>query len=848
MHSCVARPKSIIFACILTIAAVWSPANSADYAPAQFLKKYCVKCHSGSAPDGERDFQRLFVGDQLTAIRGEEELVLLQEVVDQLNLSAMPPEDAEQPPSNQKLEAIGSFNRALKSFRDRRDVRTETILRRLNAREYRNSVADVLGLNVLMYRPEHGFPADQRAENLDNQGDALVVSGHLLAAYLQSAEKAVEKSLGQLLKPVEQTWFFSNGFRQQPEIDQVHGPLYDFEYIILYDVMQADKPEGAYGPIRGFPGAPHDGFYQLEFEADARNRDHPYDDKFLHRDRHEPFRLGIVAGNLEAGKLHLPQPVEPLLWESDLQDGVDKYRAVVWLDKGFSPRFVFRNGLMDVRELWAGIKRKYPDRFSPLGGIVLNRREVIRDGHLPHIRIDNISIRGPLSPDGPMPSHRALLGDDWDSLTKQGTSLESKISQELLTKHLRRVATRAFRRPATADEVDQLVKLAQQQELIGRTSMEALGDAIKAVLCSPSFLFLDETRQIRTTLENSTANHASNDQPTLSDYAIASRLAYFLWSAPPDDELLGLAESKQLSDKPVLVKQVRRMLADRRSEAMVSSFLDAWLNLHALGSMPPDRTRFRIYYHKDLQRSMRRETELFTHWLIDNNLPIRGFLDSDFTFVDRSLAELYGLAVRPGFNFQRIDQTDPRRRGILGHASILTVSANGIDTSPVVRGVWLLEYFLGTPPHAPPPDVEPLDPDVRGTQTIREQLQKHRDNPACYDCHRKIDPLGFALENFDAIGQWRSEYEGRIPIDPSGTLPGNKTFDDIAGLRTILLSNVDTFARSFVTKLMSYALGRRCGIYDRDAIESILEATKPNDYRLRDIIEAVVTSELFHSP
>jgi hypothetical protein len=815
----------------------WFGSSHASEPLKSFLNKYCADCHQGEKPSGSRNFEELFAtGDD--RLNSENQWILAQEIVDQLNLSAMPPEDSNQPSHQEKLAAIERLNENLAVYRESKITTRTSVLRRLNAKEYRNSVADLLGLDSPMFHPELGFPADQRAENLDNQGDALVTSGFLLSAYLQSAEDCVEKVLSHWVKPEVKEWRFEDGFRQQPEVDQVHGPLYNFQFMILYDVIHADKPEGAYGPIRDFPGAPHDGYYEIEFDATALNREHPYDDEFLARDRTEPLRLGIMAGRSSFGKMHLPQPIEPLLWEKDLSDGEARYKTKIWLDRGFSPRFVFRNGLIDVREMWASIKRKYPDRFPPMGGIVENRKQVIQSGHLPQIRIDNIAIRGPLYSEWPRAIHRSLLGADAKTSTDQD-SLGAELTTEELKNHLGRIAARAYRRPVRDSDIEPLLSIATGQKAKGRSSLEALGDAVKAILCSPHFLYLDEPLM---------TGGATASETRLSNDALAGRLSYWLWSSPPD-EILREAASREGFLKPSQIDgHVRRMLKDARSQAFVDGFLDAWLNLHSLGSMPPDRNRFKLYYHMGLGTSMKMETRLLFKHMIDENLSISNFLECEFTFADRSLAKLYGMDRKLGFEFEKVASQDPRRRGLLGHASVLTVSANGIDTSPVVRGVWVLENLLGTPPLPPPPDVEPLDPDVRGSVSIRDQLQKHRDNPTCYECHRKIDPFGFALENFDAIGQWRSKYSNKSPIDSAGELPGGKSFSDIQGLRGILVENTDLFARGFVTKLASYALGRRCGIHERHQIDAILKECQPSGYRLRDLMESLATSSLFQSP
>jgi hypothetical protein len=279
--------------------------------------------------------------------------------------------------------------------------------------------------------------------------------------------------------------------------------------------------------------------------------------------------------------------------------------------------------------------------------------------------------------------------------------------------------------------------------------------------------------------------------------------------------------------------------------------LDSWLNLRALGDMAPDRGEFARYYAQDLQPAMKRETELFTRDLIDRNESIVRFLDSDYTFANRPLARLYGMAdaIEPaaGHAFHRLTFNTPHRGGLLGQGSVLTVSANGIETSPVMRGVWVLENILGAPPPPPPDNVPPIDPDVRGAKSMRDLLAKHRDNAACYECHRKIDPLGFALENFDPIGAWRTSYGKGAPIDASGELPNGQRFQDVAGLKKVLVERKDQFARMLIERLLGYACGRRIEPLDRPVVEGILAATQKEGYRFRDLIEQVVLSQAFRS-
>ena len=789
-----------------------------------FFSTYCTKCHGAEEQKGERRFDRLS-----TEVADDDALVDMQDALDLLNLGEMPPVDAPQPTDEERLEVIGWLTGRIDQYhREQQLPRSETVLRRLNAREYRNTVRDLLQLNMTMFDPTAGFPRDQTTDHLDNVGSSLVTSGHLLQRYMDAADKIVNKAAFPIEKPAVQTWIFEDGFQQQPEIDQVHRRTNLFEWMTLYEVVGADKHEGAYGHIHDFAqGVPYDGFYEIRFQAEALNRHHPYGD-FFGTDPEEPFRLGIVPGHHLAGHMHKPQPIEPLLTELELADELKSYTVRVWLDAGFSPRFTFRNGPIDVRNLYAKLVREFADQFPERDkpGIVEARYYALHHGKMPQIRIHQVEIEGPFYESWPRSSQRAMFGEDWDSVHTSGS-----MTDEQMRRQLRRFMTLAYRRPSRPDEVDRLMQLIAVRRAAGRDPTEAYADALKAVLCSPSFLYLEES-----------------DDAGLSSYALASRLSYFLWASMPDQELMGFAEDGRLQDDVVLQEQVERMLRDSKMAAFVDGFMDSWLTLRDLGSMPPDRDRFADYYQYDLQAAMREETRRFIRYLVRENESILNFIDSDFTFVNRALARHYGIDGAAGSDFARVQIGDRRRGGLLGQASVLTVSANGIDTSPVVRGVWLLENLLGTPPSPPPPDVEPLDPDVRGAVTIRDQLQKHRDVASCYDCHRKIDPLGFALENFDPIGRWRETYGGKTRIDASGELPSGHAFTSVEEFKAVLLERQDQFAVALTEKLLAYAVGRPIEPADRPHVDRIVQELASRGYGMRDLIHLVVASEPFQMP
>lgn len=818
---------------MLVISVAIQPANGDDaIKPFQevvspFLGKYCLTCHGSMKQKGDRRFDRIF-GE----IPDDNSLVDLQDILDQLNLSEMPPEDALQPAVAERRAAILWLTSTIEDYHRTRGVNHQSaVLRRLNSREYRNSVRDLLHVNMTMFDPATTFPRDQITEHLDTVGDTLVTSGTLLQQYLNAAETVVNKAVLPLEKPAIEKWTFRDGFHQQPEIDKVHKASNGFKHMTLYDVVGADKPEGAYGPIHAFAeGVPHDGYYEIKLKAEALNRRHDYPVAFLGTNPDEPFRLGIVAGNKDAGTLHLTQPIEPLLAEVELADEQKWYTVRVWLDAGFTPRFTFRNGLMDVRSLWGKLAREYGDRFPKrkTKGIVDNRINGITHGNLPQIRIHEIEIEGPFYHEWPTAGQRVVFGDGFDGTVDAKTFGETNIRERLTE-----FASLAYRRPATEADIDRILKVVNAREAAGRTPLEAFCDGLTAILCSPGFLYLE----------------AEDEAGELSADALASRLSYFLWSSMPDQELRNLAADGELVGPKMWAQQVDRLLADERSEQFIEGFLNSWLTMRELGATPPDRSAFRSFYHYDLDTAMRQETRLFVRELIDQNLSIQNFLDSNFTFLNKRLAEHYGIDVSfSGSDFQKVSLTDRRRGGLLGQASVLTVTANGIDTSPVVRGVWLLENILGTPPSPPPPDVEPIDPDVRGATTIRDQLEKHRSVASCNDCHRKIDPPGFALENFDPIGGWRTSYGRGTKIDASGQLSTGQKFKDVTDFKKLLLGRKELFARALTTKLLAYSLGRHIGLSDRPHVDRIVAELEARGNGFRDLIKLVVVSEPFSSP
>lgn len=808
---------------VLALSVCWLQQQSFGGDVAQFLRTYCIDCHSADDPGGDRNLDALDLSSA-----DSDTLIMLQDMIDQLTLGDMPPEDAEQPPGEARQKAIDELTATLQTLRRQSEsTGGQTVLRRLTRREYLATIGDLFQMDMSMFDPTDRFPRDNTVEHLDNVGDALVTSGYLLEQYLDAADAIVEKALANLSPPEERNWHFDDHFRQQPELDGAHRGAFNFRYLCLYDSPLADRPEGAYGPLEAFrQGVPSDGIYEIRILAQALHRDTPYSEDHLKIDLSEKFRLGIRPGNATSGSLHTMQPIQPLLAEQTIDDGEPKwYTMTVHLDRGFTPRFTFENGLKEVRPLHTKLHRIYADLLPEHArggtGIVRGRNVMLRYGQVPQIRIHEVSIRGPLTTEWPSETLSSILPDG---------AFEPDAVEDLVPAFARR----AYRRPLKPGELDRLMAVYDARKRQGREPFDAFKDTLKTVLCSPAFLYL--------------APDCPPDSQQLSQHALAARLAYFLTGSMPDSELMALADAKQL-DRETLLRQTRRLLAEPKSDAMIQGFTDAWLNLRALGEMPPDRETFWQYYASNLNPDMKQETRAFMRHLIDDNAPVIRWLDADYSFINRDLAKLYGVVDQvPADNaneFRKVTFADARRGGLLGQASVLTVSANGIETSPVVRGVWMLENVLGTPPPVPPDDVPAIDPDVRGATTVRDLLEKHRTSAACNECHRKIDPLGFALECFDPIGELRTRYENKIAIDTSGKLPSGQAFKDVAELKQLLLERKAFFARAFCEKLLAYGLGRRVELTDRATIDAIVSALADEDYPTREIIERIVVSDAF---
>ena len=821
--------RTLLVVSALLAAAPLRAAEAPEKSVEQFLSRYCLECHDADVHKGDRTFHQFAL-----PLKTLPAVIEARDIIDQLTLRDMPPKKADQPTDDERLMAIRALRDGTAAAQATlQSTGSRTVLRRLSNREYENTLATLFGRRVDTLGLTADFPKEKTARHLDTIGQSLVTSGFLVDQYFLSANRLVETRLG---KPATapKTWRFNKNFIQYEELTGSHKSAFNFRYLNIYEQPNTDTRQGGYGHIEDFKqGVPASGLYDLEVEAAALHRDTHYDPAIFGIDLSEPFILGVVPGDVTKGHIHYPQAIEPLLASSVVPDNVPtRLKFRVWLEAGQTPRFIFPNGPYESRASVLAINRRYEKEFStPVGSSGVGRAHILREGKLPHIRISEIVVQGPVAEPVGGAEEIAVFGE-------KGFQPERALDQ------LFSFATKAYRRPLQDADRASIRKMHEKRIAEKASPRQAALDVVKLILCSPSFLYLSEVTQ--------------EADRRLQPYDLATRLAFALSAAPPDESLSASAASGKLTGDEELKKQIDRLLADDRLEGFVNGFLDSWLNLRELGGMPPPREVNRAYYAEDLPTSMKTEARLFFRDMLKENRPVTRFLHADYTFVDKKLAKLYDLpeqkTLRLADGFQKVSlKGDPHRGGLLGMAAVLTVSANGVETSPVTRGAWVSENILGIKP-PPPPDIVPaIEPDVSGTTTIRERLAKHSTDRACAECHRKIDPLGFSLESFDPVGRWRVNYakpkKGPAPkIDTTGEFASGETYKDFAGFRDILHDKrEEMFTRHLIRSLLAYSTGRLMEPADEFAVDRIHDKVKQQGLGLRSLVVECLTSDVFRS-
>lgn len=825
-----------------------------------FINTYCIDCHGPDQEKGDRAFHQLATQqrDGWVIDTGDpDKIELLKEILDQLNLGEMPPDkkNIKQPKPQQVRNISGWMTRALLRL-EQQEATSQTVLRRLNRREYRHTMQDLLQLGELSFDPTQDFPADENEHGFTNIGESLNLSDARLNHYLDAAEAYLDIAFHFGYRPPSQTLRVEPEAWGYPQREETTPWMYRLATPKKFlDIGAGAKQLSSHSGLVTVPhqwsrhGVRHAGYYRISITAEAiRRLTHPYDPDMIPTNLEPQMQLALYVANgregLSAGGIQARRRLA--LW--DLEDHQTKnFVTTIWLQADAIPFINWDNGPGPSDYWMRDILKKYhtdvefrgkqgAHAWHVVGKDAVPGRAVSDVWRGPVIRIHDFALTGPLPESYSSSAQHYFLGD-----TPNATNIQ--LDQALL-----KFTRKAFRRPVARSEIIPYIRIAQHaRKELGRNAQDALRIAMQAVLVSPDFLYLKE-----------------RGQESLDAHAVANRLSYLLWSSMPDDALDALADSGELLQPSTLRDQADRMLRDPKSQRFVEGFAEAWLRLDKLGSMPPDTIKFQEYYRYDLEQAMRTETHLFLAHLIRENRPPRECLDCDYTFVNQDLARHYGINGITGSTFRRISlPADSPRGGLTGQASMMTLSANGVDTSPVVRGIWILESILGTPPPPAPPDVEPLDPDVRGTTTIRQRLEKHRTAEACADCHAKIDPFGFPLEHFDPVGGFRETYfrnrrwnrlkvdtimnPGR-PVNGFAKLPSGEMFKNPTDLKRVLLQREDQFLKNLTTKLLTYATGREMTFRDQAQINAIVSRVKNEDMGFRDLILQVVESKTFTTP
>ncbi|QDU94433.1 DUF1592 domain-containing protein [Lignipirellula cremea] len=756
-----------------------------------FVQTHCVDCHSGDEPEGGLGFDAL--GFDLSSEETTRRWVLAH---DRVSSGQMPPKDSAQPDA---AESKAFLDLLAGEVRRAETVRNNVVLRRLNRHEYENTVRDLFQTDVEV----HGLPEDSSTSGYDTVGEGLAVSAEAMQAYLEAADQVLDAVLGPPEKPAyihhKTNLLEQVDWRGNPQLENQIGKMFRRTPNGLVIFQSGYCPTNLVNFARLKPPV---GTYRGSVKVRAIQSD-------------KPVTLRIYGGDTIVNRSE-----QHLVGYFDVPPNE-------WTTIHFEDRLVEAGGTYLLKCYNTQDTRKDADTFPGAG-----------------IEIGDIEIEGPIEP-WPPASRKHLLGDvDPDSAT---TADAEKI--------LLRILPWAFRRPLKPGEADLYMELFTASADAGRPFLDSLRVSLKAVLCSPDFLFLNEPGQTQ-----------------ISQYAVASRLSYFLWSTMPDRELLALASAGKLSDPATLGQQVERMLQSPKSAAFTDNFAGQWLDLRDINFTEPDANLY-PEFDELLRVSMVQETTGLFNEILGKNLSLVNFVDSDFTFLNERLALHYGMDDVKGQEFRRVSlPADSPRGGLLTQASILKITANGTYTSPVLRGVWILQNIVGQPTSPPPDNVGSVEPDIRGATTIREQLAKHRDIQSCNACHRSIDPPGFALEGFDPIGGLRDRYRTmdengassglkqapftyawvryRIgqPVDATAQTPDGQTIDNIHDFKKILAGNPDQLTRNLAQHLLTYSLGRKVAFSDRPAVEQIVQQTRQQNYGFRSLVQAVVQSPLFQKP
>ncbi len=761
--------------------------GAADTAPSPrhtrqaVLDQYCGQCHNQKAKIAGLALENS------DAEHPASRAALWEKVIRRMDSGEMPPAGMPRPDA----PAAKAFTAGLINDLDEAASSTlnagRPVIRRLNRLEYSNAIRDLLAIELPIAEE---LPPDGIAAGFDNIGDALSMSPLLLEQYLKVARKVSERAVG--------------AGDSSPVTEIFPAPEAQASW------LGAGMPFGTRGGVRVQYYFPHDGEYNLRAFAGRDQLPHAEGVRFFQTkvEVKAGSHVVIVTFPDEFAEREGPVPNVAGRGGAPLGGPLDTRGSAI------HPTIEFR---VDTRRV----------KLFQMGGISVG--EAAFAGQPGPPTLDRVEISGPYSTKGvsETPSRQRIFVCK-PTRPEQETACATKVLSTL--------TRRAFRRDVTAADFRPF--LATYSATRKKHSFDdSIAAAVRDVLLAPDFLFR---------LEFDPEGAAPDSAQKVSGWELASRLSFFLWSSIPDDELLDASHKGKLSDSATLEREVERMLADSRAAVMADNFAAQWLGLRSLGELKPDRQLFPDF-DSALAADFEEETKLFVRSVIRGNRSVLDLIGADYTYLNERLARIYGIPDVIGPGFRRVSvAAKPERGGLLGQGSILLLTSHTTKTSPVLRGKWILDNLLNSPPPPPPPGVPPLDESPANGQklTTRQQVERHRTNATCAACHSRMDPLGFALENFDVIGKWRIKDEGG-PIDASGKLPNGETFTGPNGLKNLLLSHPDQFVNATLARLLTYALGRELEVRDQPTLRRIMRETEAGRYRFKDLVTAIVKSTPF---
>lgn len=767
-----------------------------------FLERHCLDCHDGDVKKGGLDLTSLSTGSNAAAAHKK-----WVRVFDRVAHGEMPPAKKDRPSPSELKDFMTVLGHDLS---DQHQAQKGTVLRRLNRREYQNTINDLLGVQVNVIDT---LPEDGRSHGFDTIGEALSLSGIQMQRYMEAAERALNAALQQERQPVATVLRATlESERNRAQLGKQWLKRDDGAIVVFND---GGFPSTVIPDLR----AQVAGTYKLRVTGYGYQID-------------EPVVFSILSGSFD-------------------------FRTADEIVHSFHELAV---GQSSTVEITLPLKKNDGIKISPKGLNGPDGHSPIKDGPANYpgegLALQSVELEGPFVTDWPPRGQTLLLGplkpreippaQAWQAKQrgyqpKFVVDCADPIKESRIA--LPAFLTAAFRRPVSSAEADPYLALFDAELAESQDYLAAIRTAAIAALCSPDFLFLREPKG------------------PLQNGPLASRLSYFLTRSAPDAELL----AAPLTTPDILHEQTERLLKSPTLERFITDFTDGWLNLREIEFTTPDKQLY-PEYDELLLHSMLRETRQFITALVEDNLSLTNLIHSDFALVNSRLAQHYGLPAVKGLDLRKVNlPKDSKRGGLLTHASILKVSANGTNTSPIVRGVWVMERLLGLQPPPPPPGIPGVEPDIRGATTLRELLDKHRNAETCNGCHRIIDPPGFALENYDVIGGWRENFrslgEGQPvalkvhgrkvryklgpPVDAAGEWPTGETFSNLSEFQQLLLKNPDSVARCVTEKLLTFATGREMGFSDRPEIDRIVAESQKRHYAFRELIHAIVKSPIF---